>query len=529
MNLPAGLVFYLDFQYGNTKPPFTSGDSVYGTPSANFGNLAQGALYGAGRFGYSLNQFSASVVILSSSVNIPAATFAEVDFNSAFSSSIVAGEIKKLSVPTSSLSGSLNIDGVRAFTIASGALAVADTLQQFTKLNGANVDFFVTASTAEFAATSSLTVYYNKATDFNSRGDFEDRSGLPSVPNSLSATSIVIPEINVQMKSQTISAKTRKLKAQWTPEYGYWKDVFSVLTPNKTVLDWMSEQLNNPNSGLLAKWFPRRGVWFSSMHKHLGLTPKEFRKMIVEKTKVVETTMCNKEWDAIEYSKIPSQAFQKYKRAFLRNDEYRFNDFISAVVKGNAKVNSGTLFPYQLYQSYTRGLDKNSVLAQWINLPDYVGEGSFLPVCDVSGSMMGLPMEISVSLGVYLSERNKSAFKDAFITFSESPRLQYLKGNVVERFSQLANADWGMSTNLQSVFDLVLNKAIENRLAQSDLPETILIISKSLFKSNHSFHNKHLQPFGLKHSHHQVVQDVLPNTFLISQQLDNHHIFLNLQ
>ncbi len=168
MNLPAGLVFYLDFQYGNTKPPFAAGDSIYGTPSANFGNLAQGALYGAGRFGYSLNQFSASVVILSSSVNIPAATYAEVDFNSDFSSSIVAGTIKKLSVPTSSLSGSLNIDGVRAFTITSGAIAVADTLQQFTKLNGANVDFFVTASTAEFAATSSLTVYYNKATDFNS-------------------------------------------------------------------------------------------------------------------------------------------------------------------------------------------------------------------------------------------------------------------------------------------------------------------------------------------------------------------------
>jgi hypothetical protein len=268
-----------------------------------------------------------------------------------------------------------------------------------------------------------------------------------------------------------------------TPEYGYWKDVFSVLTPNRTVLDWISEQLNNPNSGLLAKWFPRRGVWFSSMHKHLGMTPKEFRKMIVEKTKVVETAMCNKEWNAIEYSKIPSQAFQKYKKAFLRNDESRFNNFISAVVKGEAKVNSSTLFPYQLYQSYIKGLDKNSVLAQWINLPDYVGEGSFLPVCDVSGSMLGLPMDISVSLGVYLSERNKGLFKDAFITFSEDPKLQYLKGNVIERFNQLNRAEWGMSTNLQTVFDLVLNKAIENRLSQSDLPETILIISDMEFNS----------------------------------------------
>lgn len=282
----------------------------------------------------------------------------------------------------------------------------------------------------------------------------------------------------------------------YTPEYGYWKDVFSLTAPDKVLLTWVAEELNAENSGLLAKWFPRRGVWFSAMHKYLGLTPKQFRKMIVEKTKVVETAMCNKEWSAIEYSKIPSQAFQKYKNAFKRNDESRFSDFITAVVKGETKVNSGTLFPYQLFQSYTRGLDKNSVLAQWKNLPDYVGEGSFLPVCDVSGSMMGLPMEISISLGVYLSERNKSVFKDAFITFSESPRLQYLKGNVIERFNQLSRAEWGMSTNLQAVFDLVLNKAIENRLSQSDLPETILIISDMEF--NHACRNR---------TNFEVIQD----------------------
>ncbi len=282
----------------------------------------------------------------------------------------------------------------------------------------------------------------------------------------------------------------------YTPEYGYWKDVFSLTAPDKVLLTWVAEELNAENSGLLAKWFPRRGVWFSAMHKYLGLTPKQFRKMIVEKTKVVETAMCNKEWSAIEYSKIPSQAFQKYKNAFKRNDESRFSDFITAVVKGETKVNSGTLFPYQLFQSYTRGLDKNSVLAQWKNLPDYVGEGSFLPVCDVSGSMTGLPMDISVSLGVYLSERNKSVFKDAFITFSESPRLQYLKGNVIERFSQLLRAEWGMSTNLQAVFDLILNKAVENRLSQSDLPETILIISDMEF--NHACGNR---------TNFEVVQD----------------------
>ena len=249
MNLPAGLVFYLDFQYGNTKPPFTSGDSIYGTPSANFGNQAAGALYGAGRFGYSLNQFSAS-----STVTISSASFAEVDFNSNFSSSIVGGTdsalstVKKIAFATSSLV-SPNFDGVRAWVIASGSISAAtDTLQQFTKINGGNVEFYVSASTSEISGstggTNQFVVYYNKATDFNSRGDFEDRSGLPSVPNSLSATSIVIPEINVQMKSQTISAKTRKLKAQWTPEFAQDLNAYHSLDAEAELTGLLSEHIS---------------------------------------------------------------------------------------------------------------------------------------------------------------------------------------------------------------------------------------------------------------------------------------------
>jgi hypothetical protein len=242
MNLPAGLVFYLDFQYGNTKPPFATDSSIYGTPSANFGNLAEGGLYGAGKFGYSLNQFSASVVVLNASASN--ATFAEVNFSSTYSASIVANTIKKVLIPTSSLSGSINVDGVRAFVITSGSVLAADNLQQFTKINGGNVEFYVTASSVEVAATSSFTAFYNKATDFNSRGDFEDRSGLPSVPNSLSATQIVIPEINVQMKSQTISAKTRKLKAQWTPEFAQDLNAYHSLDAEAELTGMLSEHIS---------------------------------------------------------------------------------------------------------------------------------------------------------------------------------------------------------------------------------------------------------------------------------------------
>ena len=216
MNLPAGLVFYLDFQYGNTKDPFTAGDSLYGTRTANFGNAAAGALYGAGRFGYSLNQFSAS----SGAATIASASQFDIDFNSDLTASLNANEIKKVTFGTSSLAN-YDINAVRSFIILSGSVTAATNLQQYTSIVSGNIVFLVTGSSTQVSQSSAFTVEYGKATDFNTRGDFEDRTATQgfSVPNAASNTSIVIPEINVQMKSQTISAKTRKLKAQWTPEF----------------------------------------------------------------------------------------------------------------------------------------------------------------------------------------------------------------------------------------------------------------------------------------------------------------------
>ena len=238
MNLPAGLVFYLDFQYGDTKRPFSATNSLYGTPSANFGNQAAGGLYGAGRWGYSLNQFSASVTATATT-----ASYADVNFDASLSASIVAGNIKKLAFTTSSLSNP-NLDNVRSFIIESGSVAVADNFQQFATVNGANIELFVTASTAEIPTLTAFVVYYNKSTDFNRRGDFEDRTGEPSVPNAASATSIVIPEINVQMKSQTISAKTRKLKAQWTPEFAQDLNAYHSLDAEAELTGLLSEYIS---------------------------------------------------------------------------------------------------------------------------------------------------------------------------------------------------------------------------------------------------------------------------------------------
>jgi hypothetical protein len=210
MNLPAGLVFFLDFQYGTDKKPFTAGQSLYGTPSENFGNLAEGGLYGAGRFGYSTNQFSGSA-----SATAASASWADLNYDANYSASAAAGTIKSLTIATSSIP-SFDVNAVRSFIISGAAANETNVLQAFTKLVGDNIVFFTTAA----AATGTHTVFYSKQTDFNVRGDFEDRSAAEgfSVPNAQSATQIVIPEVKIQMRSEAIVAKTKKLKAEWTQE-----------------------------------------------------------------------------------------------------------------------------------------------------------------------------------------------------------------------------------------------------------------------------------------------------------------------
>ena len=182
----------------------------------------------------------------------------------------------------------------------------------------------------------------------------------------------------------------------------------------------------------------------------------------------------------------------KYRKAFLKNDTNRFNEFIGLVHEGKEEIKAGVLFPHQLYQAYKRHEDQRAVEAQWINLPDYMSESNerVLPICDVSGSMTsGLgnskvtPMDVSVALGVYISERNKSIFKDAFITFSSNPTMQYLKGSLYERLRQLERAEWGMSTDLEAVYRLILNKAVSAGLSESDMPTKLLIISDMEFNS----------------------------------------------
>jgi len=240
MNLPSGLVFFLDFQYGTSKNPFTAGASTYGDASANFGNTNTGGLYGAGRFAYSTNQFSASAATAVAT----SASFADVDFDSNYSASVAAGTIKKLTIANvASVLPGYDVEAVRGFIVNSGSVTDATVLQQFTKINGTSIEFFSANTTAEIPTLTAFTVFYNKATADNARGDFEAGAAY-AVPNAESPSEIVIPQINVAMKSEGIIAKTKKLKAQWTPEFAQDLNAYHSLDAEAELTAVMSEYIS---------------------------------------------------------------------------------------------------------------------------------------------------------------------------------------------------------------------------------------------------------------------------------------------
>ena len=268
-------------------------------------------------------------------------------------------------------------------------------------------------------------------------------------------------------------------------EYGYWKDLFVIETPSENTLNYLKHQLEeHPNANLLAKFFPRKGKWFVAMHKYLKMRPKLFRKYLVSKSETVENAMCSGEWSSIDYSRVPSVAMNLYRNAFGKHDGARFEQFNQDVLDGKDKVNASVLFPHLLYQAIQEGQNETAVEAQWKSLPDYMADSTerILPLCDVSGSMSGLPMDVSVSLGLYIAERNKGIFKDAFMTFSETPEMVYIQGaTLAQKMRMIGRSSWGYNTDLQANFELILRSAVRDGISQDEMPTKLLIISDMEF------------------------------------------------
>jgi hypothetical protein len=270
------------------------------------------------------------------------------------------------------------------------------------------------------------------------------------------------------------------------PVFGYWKDIFIIERPTEDTLNWLDHQLKeNENANLLAKWFPRKGEWFVAMHKYLKVSAGAFRRRLTSMSTTVEQKMCANDWETIHYSAVPSVAGKRYAGAFYKHDGIRYASYISDVMEGKEKMNASVLFPSDLVHKVTvDGFNTDAYNAMWKSLPNYM-EGCnerILPVCDVSGSMMGKPMEVSIGLGLYISERNEGPFKDLVLTFSEDPQFHKIEGNTLsEKVFNLGKANWGMNTDLIKTFNVLLDRAVAGKVAQEDMPTKLLIISDMEF------------------------------------------------
>jgi len=308
-------------------------------------------------------------------------------------------------------------------------------------------------------------------------------------------------------------------KLRLIAEYGRWDDLFSLFGTQyeskvfALIKSQLLEDISEMNIkgekakiSLLGKWLPSinasnvetRKLAFK-IEKALDLNHKTYRQTLSrlrDQLNVLERNMSAKDYDAIEYHKVPSMAFLKHMKAFKTHDATKFSSFMEKVAKGEAKVNTGVLFPSDIVHKLTDGDPWNcrstpsSEVAElsllWDNLPNYLGDAGeqALVIADTSGSMSGTPIEVALSLAMYYAERNLGPWKDYFISFSARPTLQHISGsNLLEKFRNMANTGWDSNTNVELAFKLILDIAIKNKLTQDELPKKLYIVSDMEFDS----------------------------------------------
>ena len=273
-------------------------------------------------------------------------------------------------------------------------------------------------------------------------------------------------------------------------EFGRWDDmlIFKTKEIKDKAFTMIGDALRARN-GLAAKWMPRQGPLAVEIRNFFGMSPKFYRKSLVDLSKTVEQNMCANTWDEINYSHVPSLAASRYQKAFKKHDPAGYEAYKAKLTTGEAKVNAAAVYPYDVIKSYKFGGDATVVQAQWDALPNYIGDELVLPMCDVSGSM-STPvggnanltcMDVCVSLGLYLADKNTGPFKDMFLTFSAKSKIEILKGDLLSKLAQLQKSDWDMNTNLNAAFNEVLRVAVSGKVDAKDMPRYILIMSDMQF------------------------------------------------
>lgn len=276
----------------------------------------------------------------------------------------------------------------------------------------------------------------------------------------------------------------------FVPEFGRWDDMLIFKTERFKHLAYtlIGDALRDRN-GLAAKWMPRQGPIAVEIRNFYGMTPKQYRKSLVALTNVVEQKMCARDWNSIEFGKLPSLASARYNKAFARNAAAAYQAYKARLTKGTDKVNASAVYPYDVIKTLRAGGESVVADAQWASLPNYIGDASVMPLVDVSGSMC-CPVggnanlqciDVALSLGLYCADKNTGPFKDTFLTFSTTPKAQVVKGTLAQKMAQMNSSDWGMSTDLHAAFNEILRIAVKGKVADADMPKTLLILSDMQF------------------------------------------------
>lgn len=289
--------------------------------------------------------------------------------------------------------------------------------------------------------------------------------------------------------------------------FGRYDDMYALIGTQCEDAMWAAmkkqfeEDVQNMHAGnavsLLAKWIATADA-SSDKTRRLGILTAQklgypvynFKRIVRSLRKrigVVESLMSAGRWDEIKYPEVPSRAMMIYRKAFAKHDADRYNAFITKAVNGEAKINSSTLFPYDLVEKiWSQNIwttcparENATVEAQWRQLPNYVEPGTnAIVIADTSGSMTGRPMATSVGLAIYFAERNVGAYHNLWMSFSRNPRMHVLKGDTLaEKINTLDKNDWQGNTDLKAAFDLVLHIAVRNNIHPDEMPKSLIVIS----------------------------------------------------
>lgn len=295
------------------------------------------------------------------------------------------------------------------------------------------------------------------------------------------------------------------LNLELFPKYGRWDDLLPLLnfqefvSPICEIFKAQIQQdlltiINDGRVSLLGKWLPSENAsskksrgYAKIICAQMGYLHREYRQILSilrQAIGVVERRMSSGGWENIAYGDVPSRAAMIYRRAFVRHDADRYGSYLEGVKGGSAKINAGALYPYDLvHRAINEGGDP-TIDALWDALPDYLAGNPHngIVVCDTSGSMEGQPIEVAISLALYTAERNRGVFQGHFITFSEEPELQEIRGETLrEKVENLSRAKWGYNTNLRSVFELILRNGKRFNISPAEMPEVVYIVTDMEF------------------------------------------------